>query len=167
MDESKSLEILKHAILLERRGKSFYQNVAEQTKNESVKSFFNFMAKEEEKHINILESQFKAYTKNGMFEPDSFDKDETSSIESHVLDGEIKEKISASGYEAAAIGAAISMEERAVKVYNERAKTATDSEEKNLYQWLVSWEQNHLNMLLNIDKALIQKVWFDNHFWPF
>ena len=167
MDETKSLEILKHAILLERRGKSFYQNVAEQTKNDAVKSFFNFMAKEEEKHITILEKQFKAYTKNGAFAPDSYDKNETSNVESQILDTEIKEKISATSYEAAAIGAAISMEERAVKVYDERAKTATDSEEKNLYQWLVSWEQSHLNMLLDIDKALIQKVWFDNHFWPF
>ncbi len=167
MNETKSMEILKQAILLERRGKSFYQTVAEQTKNDAVKSFFNFMADEEEKHITILEKQFKAYKKNGAFEPGSYDKNEISGIDSLVLNDDMKEKITATSYEAAAIGAAISMEKRAVKVYEERAKTASDPEEKNLYQWLVSWEQSHLNMLLDIDKALIQKVWFDNHFWPF
>lgn len=167
MNETKSLEILKQAILLERRGKSFYQKVSEQTKNGAVKSFFKFMADEENKHITVLESQYKAYMKNGVFESDSYDKDETSIIESQVLDDEIKEKISATSYEAAAIGAAISMENRAISVYDERAKSASDPEEKNLYQWLVSWEQSHLNMLLDIDKALIQKIWFDNHFWPF
>lgn len=167
MDETKSLEILKQAILLEKRGKSFYQTVSEQAENDAVKSFFKFMANEELKHIEILESQFKAYAKNGAFEPNSYDKNETSDIESQILNAEIKDKISATSYEAAVIGAAISMEKQAVKIYSEQAKTATDPEEQNLYAWLVSWENSHLNMLLDIDKALIQKVWFDNHFWPF
>lgn len=167
MNETKSLEILKQAILLEKRGKSFYQTVSEQAKNDAVKSFFTFMAKEEQKHIDILEGQFKAYARNGAFEPNSFDKHESSDIESRIFDEEIKDKISATSYEAAAIGAAISMEKQAVKIYGERSKSATDPEEKKVYAWLASWENSHLNMLLDIDKALIQKVWFDNHFWPF
>jgi len=167
MNESKTLEILKQAILLERRGKAFYLNVAEQTKNDAVQSFFKFMADEEETHIGILENQFKAYMKDGAFKPDSYNENETSGIASQIFEEEIKNKISATSYEAAAIGAAISMEQRAVKVYKERSENATDPEEKKLYEWLLSWENSHLNMLLDIDKALIQKIWFDNHFWPF
>ena len=167
MNESKSVEILKQAILLEKRGQSFYQKVAEQANNDAVKSFFKFMALEEDKHIRILESQFKAYTQNGAFKPDSFDQNETSDIESQILNNEIKDKISATGYQAAAIGAAISMEKQAVNVYKDRAMSATDPEEKKLYEWLTSWETSHLNMLLEIDKTLVQKIWYDNHFWPF
>jgi len=167
MTETKTLDILKQAILLEKRGQAFYQKVAEQTQNEAVQSFFKFMSEEEAIHIDILAGQFRSYMKNGQFEPDSFDENDTSDMESQVLNDEIKENISTTSYEAAAIGAAISMEKQALKIYKERAEDATDLEEKKVYEWLVSWEQSHLNMLLDIDKALIEKVWLDNHFWPF
>ena len=94
MTESKTLQILKQAILLEKRGQSFYQNVAEQAKNEAVQFFFKFMSEEEAIHIDILAGQFRAYMKTGQFEPDSFDENETSDIESYVINDEIKEKIS-------------------------------------------------------------------------
>ena len=73
----------------------------------------------------------------------------------------------AAGFEAAAIAAAISMEERAIKLYSQSAKASADPEAKALYQWLSSWEREHLNALLDIDKALMEKIWFDNKFWPF
>lgn len=167
MNETKSMDILKQALLLEKRGKSFYHTVAQQTDKNAVKSFFESMAEEEQKHIEILEAQFKAYAKNGAFIPDSFNPDESSDMESRILNKEIKNKISAASYEAAAIGAAISMEKQAVKIYKERALSATDAEEKRLYEWLTSWEISHLNMLLEIDKALVQEIWHDNQFWPF
>ncbi|MFH2218344.1 MAG: ferritin family protein [Pseudomonadota bacterium] len=79
----------------------------------------------------------------------------------------LKEKIAAAGYEAAAISAAISMEERAVKLYSESAKAAEDPEAEALFNWLSGWEREHLNALLDIDKALREKIWFDNKFWSF
>jgi rubrerythrin len=167
MSESKSMDVLKQAMLLERRGRAFYQNVADQSPNEAVKSFFGLMAEEEQKHIGVLAEQFKAYKEKGSFEPGTFDTKETSKVASLVLDTAIKDAISAAGFEAAAIGAAIAMEERAVKVYGDGAESATDPEEKSLYQWLSSWEQEHLKMLMDIDKALVEKVWYDNQFWPF
>jgi len=84
-----------------------------------------------------------------------------------VLNKPIKDKINAASFEAAAIGAAISMEERAVKIYSDRAKSATDPEEKNLYEWLSEWEGEHLTQLLEIDRTLTENIWHDNNFWPF
>jgi rubrerythrin len=59
------------------------------------------------------------------------------------------------------------MEERAIQLYAKSAQTASDPEAKALYEWLATWERDHLNMLLDIDKALKEKIWFDNQFWPF
>ena len=42
--------------------------------------------------------------------------------------------------EATAITAAISFEEKAVKLYAERSKETSDPEEKKLYHWLSTWE---------------------------
>ncbi len=167
MKENTTLDILKQAILLERRGKAFYENIAEKTENKAVQEVFDMLAKEEQKHIQTLSEQFKAYLKDKKFLPGDLYEKDTSSVASDVLTREIKEKISAAGFEAAAISAGIAMEERAIQLYAKSAQTASDSEAKVLYEWLASWERDHLNMLLDIDKALKKKIWFDNQFWPF
>lgn len=166
MEENSTLEILKQAILLEKRGKAFYQNVAERTENRAARDVFEMMAAEEQKHIDTLSEQFKAYRKEKKFIPGSHDS-ESSSVASKVLTDEIKEKISASGFEAAAISAAILMEERAIKLYSESMENTSDPEAKALFEWLTRWEREHLGLLLDIDKTLKEKIWFDNKFWPF
>jgi len=167
MEENNVLEILKQAILLESRGKAFYKKIAEQAENSAVRDFFETMAAEEQKHMQLLSHQYTAYRQQQKFSPGHYDESDTSQVASKVLTQEITAKIAAAGFEAAAIAAAISMEERAVKLYSESAKTSVDPEAQALYQWLSSWEREHLNALLDIDKALTEKIWFDNKFWPF
>lgn len=167
MKEDKTLEILKHAILLERQGKAFYMKVAEQTDHSAVKEFFEMMAREEEKHLTVLAEQFRAYRENKQFIPGSYDENADGGVATHVLSPDMKGKISAAGFEAAAISVAMSMEERAVRLYAERASSATDPEEKSLYSWLAEWERGHLEFLSDIDRELRERIWFDNQFWPF
>jgi rubrerythrin len=167
MEEGTMLDILKQAIVLERRGKAFYKNIAEKAENKAVREVFDMLAKEEQKHIQTLSEQFKAYRKDKKFiSGDLYEKD-TTRIASKILTREIKEKISAAGFEAAAISAGIAMEERAIKLYSESAQNASDPEARALYEWLATWEREHLNMLMDIDKSLLEKIWFDNQFWPF
>jgi len=167
MEENTTLDILKQAILLERRGKAFYENIAEKAENKAVQDVFDMLAKEEQKHVQTLSEQFKAYRKDKKFISGDLYKKDTGSVASKVLTREIKEKISAAGFEAAAISAGIAMEERAIQLYSKSAQTASDLEAKALYEWLATWERDHLNMLMDIDKALKEKIWFNNKFWPF
>ncbi|MFC1828127.1 ferritin family protein [Thermodesulfobacteriota bacterium] len=167
MEKNDVLEILKQAILLESRGRAFYTKVAEQAEESAVREFFEMMASDEQKHMQTLSDQYKAYRKNKKFASAGYDKSDTGQLASTVLTAELKEKIAAAGFEAAAISAAISMEERAVKLYSKNAETAEDPEARALYEWLTAWEREHLNALLDIDKALREKIWFDNKFWSF
>jgi len=167
MNQTKTMEVLKHAILLEKRGKAFYLKVSEETDLKPVSTFFKNMADEEQKHIDILAGQLKSYDKTGLFDSGLFNINEHSIIASEILSDEILDNISAAGFEAAAISAAISMEKRAVKIYAGRAEISNDTEEKKMYKWLSKWEKSHLDFLMDIDRALIEKIWFDNNFWPF
>ena len=167
MEDNTTLDILKHAILLERRGKAFYENIAEKADNKAVREVFDMLAKEEQKHIQTLSEQFKAYQKSKKFSTSHRHDKDAGSAASKVLTQEIKEKISAAGFEAAAISAGIAMEERAIQLYTKSAQTESDPQAKTLYEWLATWERDHLNMLLDIDKTLKEKIWFDNRFWPF
>lgn len=167
MEENDVVKILKQAILLERRGRAFYKKIAEQAENSAVREFFETMATEEQKHMQMLSDQFKAYRQQQKFVSGIYDKNDASQVASNVLTQEIKVKISAAGFESAAISAAISMEERAIELYSQGARDSVDPEAKALYTWLSNWERDHLNALLDIDKALREKIWFDNKFWSF
>ena len=167
MADDKTTEILKNAILMEKRGQAFYEKVAQQTAGSAVKRFFEMMADEEKSHIRILSEQFKSYQNNKQFDSAEIDDPHESDITAQVLAKEIKSEISAATYEAAAISAAMSMEERAIKLYSDRAATATDPNEKALYNWLAKWETEHLNFLSDIDRELTEDIWYDQSFWPF
>lgn len=166
MEESKTLEILKTAILLERRGKAFYTQVAGHTKDPDVKNIFEIMAKEEDEHIRFLTEQFKNYTKTKAFKETPVPAEENNTAEK-ILSENIKKNISASSYEAAAISSAIDMENRAIAVYSERSESALDPVEKTFYKWLADWERGHHKLLYELDKELKEKIWNDNSFWPF
>ncbi|MDD2412592.1 MAG: ferritin family protein [Bacteroidales bacterium] len=166
--ENKSLEILKMAILLERRGKEFYNTVAGQTKNEQVKKIFTLMAKEEDLHLEQLSQQYKEYRENGKFIAQKLDvSDNEESIANFVLNPEVRKNLSAASYEAAAINAAIDMENKAIEVYSQRAEEATDPNEKELYTWLANFERDHHKILHRLNKELMEEIWYDNSFWPF
>lgn len=162
----KSLEVLKTAILLERRGKAFYTQAARTTESKSAKQIFEMMAEEEDAHIDFLVKQFKNYHQHHEFlKTDTMPEEDDATIE--ILTQKIKSEISAAGYEAAAISAAIDFENRAIEVYSNRASEATDTNEKAMYQMLADWEKTHHHLLYKLNEDLKEKVWNDNNFWPF
>lgn len=163
METKTAIDILKTAILMEKRGKTFYETVAAQTQNEEVKRIFNTMAEEEQTHIEFLSKQFINYQKNKIFAKISLQNNEDELI----LNKTITDQISAASYEAAAISAAIDMEKKAIDIYSQRAKEATDPNEKEIFDWLANWEKSHFGILLEMNKALTEKAWYDNNFWPY
>lgn len=168
MTEEKSLTALKQAILLEKRGKAFYGRIAEQTDNSAVKEFFELMAAEESHHIEILVNQFKHYRDtHGFIAHTETEDDSIKGVADKVLNPDVKARLASAGFEAAAISAAILMEERAITLYRQRAEESDDTHEKALYQWLSEWEGKHLAFLTDIDRALTEEIWMDNKFWPF
>lgn len=164
MTENNALDILKNAILLEKRGKAFYRTAAKQSTNGDVADFFQTMADEEVKHVEILSEQYKSFKKNGTFSAP--DTSRTGSVSEHVLTPQVKARLTAADFEAAAISAAMLMEERAISLYSKRGEETTDPEEKKLYQWLADWEKEHLEFLAAIDQEIKENIWNDNGFWP-
>lgn len=167
METTKTTDILKMAILMEKRGKAFYEAVAEQTKSEAVRKIFTIMASEEQTHIEFLSRQYLSYQKTHEFVKDDFNGNPSDSIADMVLNENVKKQITAASYEAAAISAAIDMETKAIEVYSNRAAETTDAKEKELFLWLADWEKGHHKILNDLNEELKQSIWFDNQFWPF
>ena len=150
MENNKTVEILKTAILMEKRGYAFYNQVATQTKVEEVKKIFSIMAEEEVAHIKYLTDQFSEYTKNVLIEKYQINPDKIVVVHNAINKSQD-----------------IVMENRAIQVYSDRAKSATDTNEKALYQMLADWERTHHKILFELDQQLKEEIWFDNTFWPF
>ena len=167
MKDSSAINVLKSAILLERKGKAFYSTIAKQTRSEAVRKIFTMMAEEEDEHIKFLSRQFARYDKFEEFiknEP-ADQVDDTDVV--RILTEEIKQQISAASFEAAAISAAIDFENNAIKIYSDRAEATTDKNEKEMYQMLADWEKTHHHLLFRLNKDLQEEIWNDNNFWPF
>lgn len=168
MNMTKSAEdILKTAILLELRGKAFYTTAARESKSEAVRQIFTTMAEEEDEHIKFLSRQFAEFEKNGKFARNDAEKPVDDTEASMILSERVKKEISAAGFEAAAISAAIDFENRAIEVYQERANSATDPNETEMYQMLADWERTHHRLLFKLNEDLKEQIWYDNNFWPF
>lgn len=161
-------DILKQAIIMEHRGKSLYEQVATQTENEDVRKIFNVMAEEEQTHIDFLQKQLKHYSQEGSFDSNQLEKAPGhDAIANTILTREMVQDISGSGFEAAAISAAIDMENKSVEVYSNRAKETDDPNERELFEWLANWEKGHHKLLIDLNEQLTEKIWYDNNFWPF
>lgn len=165
MKMNKPVEIIKGALLLERKGKAFYESVARQTQNEAIRKFFDMMAREEAKHVEVLTRQYVSLVREGKLVEQHYDE-APQDMTSSVLTQQIRDEISAASYEAAAISAAIGMEDKAVAYYSRQATEASSDVEKELFQWLANWEKTHLKFLVDIDNDLQESVWYDNQFWP-
>jgi rubrerythrin len=166
MAETKEIQVLKKALLLERQGRTFYQRVSRDSESQAVSSLFAILAEEEGKHVEYLSKQFANFSASGEFlQQETEEADQTAVHE--ILSSDIRNQISAASYEAAAISAAIEMENRAVAVYSERAEASKDPRERKLYGWLARWETGHLKFLAEINDQLLEEVWYESSFWPF
>ena len=166
MSTEKALDILKSALLLELRGRSFYTKAADSANDPDVKEFFENLAEDEASHIQMLSEQYRSYKKGGAFTPLERETHDES-VATAVLSDNLKKRIAGAGFESAAISAAMGMEERAVSLYSQRASEASDPEEKALYDWLAKWETQHLESLAKIEREVTEAIWNDNNFWPF
>jgi rubrerythrin len=167
MEQNSTLEILKQAILLEKRGKVFYTNAAENSKDPDVKKIFEIMASEEDEHVKFLSEQFHLYRSQGKFDFTAPPEAGFTDVADEVITKSISDKVSAVSFEATAISMAIDMENRAIAAYSKRAGSATDPDEKAFYLWLADWERGHHKILYYLDQQLKEKIWTDNSFWPF
>lgn len=158
-------DILKGALLLEKRGKALYEASAQGTANKAVKEVFLTLAQEEGRHIEVLSKAFASLARSGQVQM-GLPADRAPDVTRTVLTDALKAEVSAASYEAAALYAAMALEERAVAFYAD-AERKSSGEAKALYGWLARWERSHLDLLTALDQDLRQKVWNDQHFWPF
>ncbi len=155
-------DVLKGAILLEERGRAFYEHAARSAQSPGVREVFTILAQEEMRHKEYLAQFLAELWRTGKI---GTSRPEPVEVASAVLTEAVKKEIEAAGFEAAAIYAGMALEERAVAFYTEQAKSAPPGLAE-LYASLARWEQTHLDLLAAMDEDLRQRIWYERGFWP-
>lgn len=159
------LDILKNAIIMEIAGLQFFLTAAEKTTSKKAREMFRQLAEDEVEHKNILEKMMKKIASGE-------GKIETPEAESHVqldhpvIGQELRESLKSTWFDSSALNIGVMLEQRAVNFYTEERDKTDDSELRELFDWLIKWEQGHLNALLKIENDLKEQYWFDQGFWP-
>jgi rubrerythrin len=159
-----SLDTIKGAILLEKRGIAFYKSSAAATSSKAVAQLFRTLSEEEVKHQAWLERIFVEMATEGR--TTGFPVDAHDPMLAEVFTEALKKEIGAASYEAAAISAAMALEQRAVDYYSKGAEGAGDPGCRKLFTILADWEKTHMELLARLDRELQTSIWNDNAFWP-
>lgn len=145
-----ALEALATAIYNEQSAFDFYTNLADAIKNQSGRKKFEFLAADEKRHRELLETYYAKVTGGKEF---PFDPAKVKTIEVEVRDN-------TTAAEALDIG--IKAEKEAYEFYSKSAEETQDSEAKKMFLMLAEQEDGHYNLLTAEKQAVIgQFYWFD------
>ena len=128
----RALEAIKGAILLEKRGQVLYGSIASGSDNAAVAEIFQKMAEEEKKHEQVLAKHYSSLVSTGELAAITT----LGQVEDHtdqMLSDAVAAEITAAGYEAAAISAAMALEKQAVEYYSRCREEAATVLERDLY----------------------------------
>ncbi len=111
-------------------------------------------------HEQSLLEEYKHFIEDGNFHHlDSLK--EHSEFLSHVISEDIKEEIKSASHESAALSAALGIERNAYELYSQRALESDYQLEKELYEKLAVWEQDHIKFLTKLNRKIIESAFFD------
>ena len=160
----KELEILKKAILIEKEGYEFYKIAADKAVETEVKDAFLYLASEEKNHESWLRSLYHDIEKQ---QPISLDVDHLQHLEPSTKIFNWENISPESGSLAVSVfGIGVNIEKKAIDYYHHAARETTIPEAKKLYEILIVWETEHLDLFQKNYDLLKDEWWDTQHFSP-
>ena len=157
------LEPLKIALRLEHEGKKFFQDAAERCQGQLPRQTFQFLAEEEDKHIEHIEGFYRSLVDSENAAPPPVD-DVATNERFVTMVGRmelLKDEIKPTASDVEAYEYAIKFENGAEEFYAEQAAKAEKPHIKEFYEWLIREEERHAIFLKDCVKfAQDPAAWF-------
>ncbi|MCB2229209.1 ferritin family protein [bacterium] len=148
-DKQDILEPLKIALRLEHEGRKFFQEAAQRCEGKLPRQTFEFLAAEEDKHIEHIEQFYKSLVDSpdavAPRTDDSATDDRFSAL--HKRLDKLKSSITADASDLEAYQTALQFENGAEEFYAEQAEKATKPAIRDFYLWLIREEERHARLL--------------------
>ncbi len=137
------------ALKMEQEGKACFLDAAKNTSSEIARQTFEFLAKEEVKHIKKIEEFYNSLKKSdGRDIIDVGESDADSKLEEFYLKLEkIKDEFKGTDTDREAYEMALTLENGAEEFYEEMFNKSTDPGIKKFYKWLMAEESMHSRLI--------------------
>lgn len=158
------LEPLKIALKLEHEGKKFFLEASERCTGDLPRQTFKFLADEEDKHIEHIESFYRSLTDSSDAAPPPVDDVATVERFDKMVGRmkTLKDSIKPSASDVEAYETAIKFENGAEELYAEQAARANKPHIREFYEWLIREEERHARFLHGCVKfAQNPAAWFE------
>ncbi len=160
------LEPLSLALRLEKEGKQFFLDAAGSTRSKIARQTFEFLAKEEDKHIYHIQRMYESVEgSQGRDLPDTGNSDaERKLAEFNSRLAKLRDEFKGSSDDTTAYNMALKFENGAEEFYDKMMNESADPRVKKFYQWLIEEESMHSRLLKSCLKFVEDPaVWFKSH----
>ncbi|MFQ6007684.1 MAG: ferritin family protein [Candidatus Zixiibacteriota bacterium] len=167
-DKSKQniLEPLRIARKLEQEGKQFFAQAAQSTASRLARRTFEFLAKEEDKHLEKIHRFYHSLEQSGGKEcPDIeyTDPDSKLAMFNDKL-AELKEEFKPTVTDIEAYRLALKFESGTEQFYTQKLSETDNPKIKKFYRWLIEEEKMHSRLLRSCLKFVEDPAeWFRSH----
>ena len=161
---------LQAALLNEVDGREFYRMAAKNARLDGTRQMFTFLMEEEEKHYAAILAQIARMTEGKP--PVSLRRPAVRKEAEKFLSPLFTEDFVAKGKnvegEMAALSIGMTLEKRAIEQFTSlKRKVGGDPPAERLFDDLIAWEREHLEILSRQHDQLREMYWEEARFWPF
>ncbi len=144
MTDRKRVEL---ALKTEKDGNGFYEHAARHTNHKLARAAFEMLAKEELRHVQLIESLGQALESGSEIEVNSPDLDTLEKNIETIYGAATAEPVAGEMEPAEAYAKAVELEERISSLYFEYAKECDSDAARHLFNVLYLEEQDHLSLI--------------------
>jgi rubrerythrin len=161
---------LQQALLNEVDGREFYRMAARGARHDGARQLFTFLMEEEEKHREAIVAQIARMAEGKPPKPvrGAAQRKAIRKFRSPLFPEDFVAKGKNVEGEAAALSIGMTLEKRAIEHFGVlRRKAQGDAPAERLFDDLIAWEREHLDILARQYEQLREMYWEETRFWPF
>lgn len=158
------------ALQNEAEGREFYRMAAKGARTDGTRQMFDFLREEEDRHYELILAQRErvAAGKAPRLVRPASGKKAIRKFSSPLFSPEFVARGQRAEGEAAALSIGMTLEKQAIAQFTAlRRKAAGDPAAEKLFDGLISWEREHLDLLTRQFEELRRMFWEGARFWPF
>lgn len=158
------------ALRNEADGREFYRMAAKSAGTDGVRQMFEFLREEEERHYELILAQMERMAEGKPLRPvrPASGKKAIRKFTGPLFPPGFVARGKRAESEAAALSIGMTLEKRAIAQFSAlRGKVKGDPAAEKLFDGLIAWEREHLEMLTRQYEQLREMYWEGARFWPF
>lgn len=161
------LEAVKTAIITELRGLEIYRAAAERAEDPAAKQMFQSLADDELQHKKFLEQNYESLLKDGTWSVPATPENLSPLDHSEIITDDFLSRVRGGAFEMGVVATGVLLEKTAIDYYSKMSKECPDEESAKVFEFLATWEEDHLKSLQDLEVRLRDQYFADQGFAPF